>query len=150
MPKKSKKSKKEKKPWSGRFTKPLAKSVEEYTSSIHFDVRLFPQDVTQSIAYARGLLKAGVLNGKECKKIIGGLETIRKRMKAGKIKLRTELEDVHMNIEMLLIEEIGDVGKKLHSGRSRNDQVATDLRMFLMEQADAVMELLKKLTKKSE
>lgn len=141
------KKKKSKKAWGGRFTQPLAKSVEEFTASVHYDVRLYKQDIKQSIAYAKALLKARVVSTAESKKIIKGLEAISKGIKSKKIKLRQELEDVHMNIESLLIEKIGEVGKKLHSGRSRNDQVATDLRMYLKEETAAIIALISKLQK---
>jgi len=146
MVKKAKKSRKRKskKAWAGRFSQALAKSAEEFTSSVHYDVRLYRQDIIQSIAYAKALLKTGVVNTKECKKIVKALGTILKGIEAGRIKLQSEFEDVHMNIETLLIEKVGDVGKKLHSGRSRNDQVSTDLRMYLKEAAGAIMTLIKK------
>ena len=143
--KKKRKKAMEKKPWSGRFRHAMAKTAEEFTSSIHYDVRLFKQDIVQSIAYARSLLKARVLSAEECKKIIRALEGIMKRIEDGKIKLKPELEDIHMNIEALLIEEVGDIGKKLHSGRSRNDQVATDLRMYIKYEVTEIVLLIKKL-----
>jgi argininosuccinate lyase len=142
-----KRKKKVKKPWAGRFAKPLAKSAEEFTSSVHFDVRLYREDIIQSMAYAKALLKAHVLSTKESKRIVKALEVILKGFEAGKIKLRPEFEDVHMNIEMLLTEKVGDIGKKLHSGRSRNDQVATDLRMYLKENASEIISLIKNLQK---
>lgn len=141
------KKKKVKKAWGGRFSQPLAKSAEEFTSSVHYDVRLYKQDIKQSIAYAKALLKARVVSTAESKKIIKGLEAILRGIKSNKIKLRQELEDVHMNIESLLIEKVGEVGKKLHSGRSRNDQVATDLRMYLKEEIAAIIALISKLQK---
>ena len=136
---------KERKPWAGRFKEPMAVSAEKFSSSVHFDVRLFKQDIVQSMAYARALFKARILTGVECKKIIRALEEIMKGIEAGKIKLNPELEDVHMNVEALLIERVGDVGKKLHSGRSRNDQVATDLRMYLKFETSEIVLLAKKL-----
>ncbi|MBU1027142.1 MAG: argininosuccinate lyase, partial [Candidatus Margulisbacteria bacterium] len=135
---------KNKKAWSGRFSQAMAKSAEEFTSSTHFDVRLYKQDLVQSMAYARALMQVGILSGVECKKIIRALEDILKKMEAGKIKLRPELEDVHMNIETMLIEKVGDVGKKLHSGRSRNDQVVTDLRMYVKYEVTEVVFLINK------
>lgn len=136
---------KSKKAWSGRFQQAMAKSAEEFTSSVNYDVRLYKQDIVQSIAYARALLKAKILTGAECKKIIKALEAILKGIGAGKIKLDLRLEDLHMNVESLLIEKTGDVGKKLHSGRSRNDQVSTDLRMYLKYEVTEVVMLIKKL-----
>ncbi|MBI5399397.1 argininosuccinate lyase [Candidatus Saganbacteria bacterium] len=137
-------SSKSQKPWAGRFRQPLAKSAEEFSSSIHFDVRLFKQDIVQNIAYARALVRAKILTGSECQKIIKALEAILKEFAAGKIKLNVALEDAHMNIEALLIAEVGDMGKKLHSGRSRNDQVVTDLRMYLKYEVTEITVLIHK------
>jgi len=134
-----------KKPWAGRFREPMAKSAEQFSSSVHFDCRLFKQDITQNIAYARSLFKARILSGVECKKIIRALEEILKDFKAGRIKLKIELEDVHMNIETILIEKVGDMGKKLHSGRSRNDQVATDTRMYIKYEISEIIALVRKM-----
>ncbi|MEE8637812.1 MAG: argininosuccinate lyase [Candidatus Margulisiibacteriota bacterium] len=142
---KIKRRKKLKKPWSGRFRESLAKSAEEFSSSVHYDVRLYKQDIIQSIAYARALFQVRLLTGKECKRIIKALEVILKGIGAGKIKLKPELEDLHMNIESLLIEKVGDMGKKLHSGRSRNDQVATDLRMYIKYEVTEIIFLIKKM-----
>lgn len=136
---------KDKKPWAGRFREPMAKSAEEFSSSVHYDVRLYKQDIVQSIAYARTLTKAHVIAPAECAKIIKALESIMHDIGKGKIKLSAELEDVHMNIESLLIEKVGDMGKKLHSGRSRNDQVATDIRMYLKYEAVEIIQLIKKV-----
>lgn len=133
------------KPWAGRFREPMAVSAEEFTSSIHFDVRLYKHDVIQSIAYARALVKAHVLTAAECKKIIRALEAIMKEMGSGRLKLDPQLEDVHMNIENFLIERVGEVGKKLHAGRSRNDQVSTDVRMYIKYEVTEVVLLINKL-----
>jgi len=141
------KKKKPKKLWDGRFSKPLAKSAERFTASVHFDIRLYKQDLLQSIAYARALFKVKILTGVECNKIIHGLEEILRGIENKRIILKAEYEDVHMNIETLLIEKVGDVGKKLHSGRSRNDQVATDLRMYLKGESEEIMQLINKLQK---
>ncbi|KPJ64053.1 argininosuccinate lyase [candidate division WOR-1 bacterium DG_54_3] len=138
-------SRKLKKAWAGRFRQAMAKSAEEFSSSVHYDVRLYKQDIVQSIAYARALFQARVLTGVECKRIVKALEAILKGIGASKIKLKPELEDLHMNVEALLIERIGDVGKKLHSGRSRNDQVATDLRMYIKFEVTEVVLLIRKL-----
>jgi len=137
--------KKNNKPWAGRFSDTLSKSAEEFTSSVHFDVRLFKQDVVQSIAYARTLLKVNILSAAECKKIIQALEQIMKEIGSGKTKLQTEYEDVHMNIEALLIGKVGEMGKKLHAGRSRNDQVATDMRMYLKYEVTEIVLAIKKV-----
>jgi argininosuccinate lyase len=143
--KKKRKKAKEKKPWAGRFRQAMARTAEAFTSSIRYDVRLFKQDIVQSMAYARSLLKARVLTADECKKIVRALEGIMKRIEKGRVKLKPELEDIHMNIEALLIEEVGDIGKKLHSGRSRNDQVATDLRMYVKYEVTEIVFLIQKL-----
>lgn len=145
MQRTQKKPKKLAKAWAGRFREPLAKSAEQFTASVHYDVKLYKQDIVQSIAYARALLRAQVLDSVECKKIIKALEEILKGVGSGHIKLKSELEDVHMNIENLLIEKTGETGKKLHSGRSRNDQVATDLRMYLKFECTEVILFIKKL-----
>lgn len=120
-----------KKAWGGRFKKSMAKSAEDFTASINVDKRLYKEDIEQSVAYAKALQKAKILSPSECKKIIQGLNAILKGIVSKKIKFKKELEDVHMNIETLLIQKVGAVGKKLHTGRSRNDQVATDLRMYI-------------------
>ena len=133
------------KPWAGRFTELTAKSTEDFTSSVHFDIRLYEQDIVQSIAYANALCKAGMLTGPEQKKIVHALEQVRREIASGKTRLRPEHEDVHMNIEALLIAKVSEVGKKLHAGRSRNDQVATDLRMYLKSEITEILGLIKKL-----
>jgi argininosuccinate lyase len=136
---------KKSKPWGGRFSESMARAAEEFTSSVGYDVRLYKADIVQSIAYARALTKVHVLGTAECKKIIQALEGIMKEIGSGRLKLRPELEDVHMNIETFLIERVGEMGKKLHAGRSRNDQVATDLRMFVKYEVTEIVSLIKKL-----
>ena len=138
-------NKETKKPWGGRFKSRLAKSAEEFSSSISYDHRLSKVDIVQSIAYAKTLSRAGVLKEKELKRIINGLESISKGIDSGRIKFNSELEDVHMNIESLLIERIGETGKKLHTGRSRNDQVATDSRMYLKYEIKETIDLIRRL-----
>jgi len=134
-----------KKAWGGRFREPLAKSAEQFSSSVKYDSRLFKQDIVQSIAYARALIKAKVLSAAEAKKIIKALEGIMKGIEAGRIELKPEFEDIHMNIETLLIDQIGDMGKKLHSGRSRNDQVVTDARMYVKYEVTEIVLLIRGL-----
>ncbi len=134
-----------KKPWGGRFRLPLSKSAEKFTQSISYDRRLCKVDIVQSIAYAEALLKAKVLSQQELKKIVGGLEAILRSAEAGHADFRADLEDIHMNVETLLIERVGDVGKKLHTGRSRNDQVATDLRMYVKWETTETIILIKHL-----
>ena len=121
----------EKKLWAGRFNEPTDAFVEAFTASVEFDQRLAPHDIQGSIAHARMLARQGIINAKECDAIVDGLRTIGARIEAGEFKWSVALEDVHMNIEAALTEAIGDAGKKLHTGRSRNDQVATDIRLWL-------------------
>jgi len=124
---------KEEKPWKGRFTAATDKLVEEYTESISFDQRLYEVDIQGSKAHASMLAKVGVLTNTECDAIISGLDRILEDIEQGNFNWSRTLEDVHMNIEARLTERIGDVGKKLHTGRSRNDQVATDIRLYLRQ-----------------
>jgi argininosuccinate lyase len=126
------------KPWSGRFTEPTDSFVEAFTASVAFDRRLYRHDIAGSIAHARMLAHVGVLTHGECEAIVKGLREIEAEIDAGRFEWSTALEDVHMNIEARLIERIGDAGKKLHTGRSRNDQVATDLRLYLRDGIDEV------------
>ncbi|MBU0687498.1 MAG: argininosuccinate lyase [Candidatus Margulisbacteria bacterium] len=139
-----KKKKVKDKLWGGRFREALSDAAEIFTSSVDFDKKLYHHDIIGSIAYSNALMKAHVISQKECKRIIKGLTAILKGIKSGKIQFRTEFEDVHMNIEALLIDMIGDTGKKLHTGRSRNDQVATDLRMYLKDEIAATIPLISK------
>ncbi|MFP4695831.1 argininosuccinate lyase [Thiohalospira sp.] len=126
------------KPWGGRFDEPTDAFVEAFTASVGFDRRLYREDIAGSIAHARMLADQGVIAADEAETIVAGLEAIRGRIEAGGFQWRVDLEDVHMNIEAALTREVGDVGKKLHTGRSRNDQVATDLRLWLRGQVDAI------------
>ncbi|GAB4508819.1 MAG: argininosuccinate lyase [Sulfuricaulis sp.] len=130
------------KPWSGRFTEPTDVVVEAFTASVGFDRRLYVYDIMGSIAHAQMLAKVGVLTKKECGAIIKGLKEIEAEIDAGKFDWSVALEDVHMNIEARLIQRIGEIGKKLHTGRSRNDQVATDLRLYLRDGIDVVAHAL--------
>ena len=125
----------------------MSKSVEKFTSSIDFDKRLYKEDVTGSIAWANALKRAKVLTSAEAGKMIKGLKAISAGIENGSIKLKKELEDIHMNIESLLINKIGDAGKKLHTGRSRNDQVATDLRLYLKEEIGVILKAISALEK---
>ncbi len=117
----------------GRFHKAADKSVTEYTTSIPFDWRLYPYDITGSSAHAKMLAKQGIISEKEAGIITEGLVSIKEEIEEGKFQFKPELEDIHMNIEARLIEKIGKVGGKLHTARSRNDQVALDLRLFAKE-----------------
>ena len=124
------------KPWQGRFTEATDAFVEAFTASVGFDRRLYEHDIDGSIAHATMLAACGILDDAEKRQIVDGLEAIRAEIRAGEFEWSVSLEDVHMNIEARLTERIGDVGKKLHTGRSRNDQVATDIRLYLREQID--------------
>ncbi|MCC6715492.1 MAG: argininosuccinate lyase, partial [Gammaproteobacteria bacterium] len=133
------------KPWSGRFTQPTDAFVEQFSASVHFDRRLYACDIRGSIAHATMLAQVGVLAAEERERIVKGLEDILIDIERGDFAWLRELEDVHMNIEARLIDRIGDVGKKLHTGRSRNDQVATDVRLYLREEIDAILKALEGL-----
>ena len=126
----------------GRFKEGTDAGVERFTASVAFDRRLYRYDVRGSIAHAEMLAGSGVLTEAECRAIVDGLHGIERDIEAGDFEWSTALEDVHMNIEARLTERIGEVGKKLHTGRSRNDQVATDLRLYLRDEIDAVVTLL--------
>ena len=133
------------KPWGGRFSEATDAFVERFTASIGFDYRLYHHDINGSIAHATMLAKVGVLTDAERDQIITGLEEIRAEIVAGKFTWSVSLEDVHMNIEALLTQRIGITGKKLHTGRSRNDQVATDIRLYMRDEIDAIAKELTRL-----
>jgi len=133
------------KPWGGRFTEATDAFVERFTASIGFDYRLYHHDINGSIAHATMLAKVGVLTDAERDQIITGLEEIRAEIVAGEFTWSVSLEDVHMNIEAVLTQRIGITGKKLHTGRSRNDQVATDIRLYLRDEIDAIAKELTRL-----
>ncbi|HKK55026.1 argininosuccinate lyase [Marinobacter sp.] len=133
------------KPWGGRFTEPTDAFVERFTASVGFDKRLYHHDITGSIAHATMLAEVAVLTADERDSIIEGLEGVKADIEAGRFEWSVSLEDVHMNIEASLTERIGITGKKLHTGRSRNDQVATDIRLYLRDEIDAIAAELKRL-----
>ena len=133
------------KPWGGRFQEPTDAFVERFTQSVSFDQRLYHHDINGSIAHATMLAKVGVLSGDERDAIVAGLEQIRGEAERGEFDWAVSLEDVHMNIEARLTERIGIAGKKLHTGRSRNDQVATDVRLYLRDEIDAISAELTRL-----
>ena len=116
--------------WGGRFEKATDGLVDDFHSSISFDQRLFEQDITGSVAHATMLGEQGIIPAEDAEKIVAGLKSILEDARNGKITWRTDAEDIHMNVETLLTERIGDAGKRLHTGRSRNDQVALDTRMY--------------------
>ena len=139
-PKITKRSKAQKKParsaklWGGRFTEATNALVEEYTASIPYDWRLYPYDIAGSIAHAAMLGKTRIISDREARRIITGLKGVLKEIATGKLEFRMDLEDIHMNIEHRLTQKIGPVGGKLHTARSRNDQVALDVRMYLRDE----------------
>jgi len=131
--------------WGGRFNEPVDTFVARFTASVGFDHRLAQQDIQGSLAHAKMLNSAGVLTAEELELINSGLQQIAAEIEAGNFNWSIALEDVHMNIEAALTERIGMVGKKLHTGRSRNDQVATDIRLWLRDQIDAIKPMFSKL-----
>ncbi len=133
------------KPWGGRFDEPTDAFVEAFTASVGFDQRLYYFDIEGSKAHARMLDKVGVITADECKHIIEGLDDILGDIERNDFAWSVSLEDVHMNIEARLTERIGEAGKKLHTGRSRNDQVATDIRLYLRGEIDFIVSELKRL-----
>jgi argininosuccinate lyase len=131
--------------WGGRFSEPVDAFVARFTASVDFDKRLYKQDIQGSIAHATMLAKVGVLSEEERDLIISGLRSVQSEIEAGQFDWRVDLEDVHMNIEARLTAQIGITGKKLHTGRSRNDQVATDIRLWLREEIDVILVELQRL-----
>ena len=134
-----------KKPWAGRFTGKTSKSVEKYTESISFDKRLWKYDIEGSIAHAKMLSKQGIIPKRDADRIIRGLKDIYLEIEEGRFRFNPELEDIHMNIEAALIRKIGDAGGMLHTARSRNDQVALDLRLYVRASIEEILALLRNL-----
>ncbi len=128
--------------WGGRFAEATAGSVEAFSASIHYDSRLYKYDIAGSKAHVTMLQEQGILSEEDLKLIVTGLTEIEAEIDRGEFQFKRELEDVHMNIEKALVDKIGPAGAKLHSARSRNDQVALDLRMYLRDQCDYFVELL--------
>src|SRR3989344_3447680 len=131
--------------WSGRFNEPVAELVKRFTASVSFDQRLAEFDIQGSLAHARMLGAQGIIGAADVKAIEKGLGEILQEIHAGKFEWLQDLEDVHLNIEKRLIDKIGDAGKRLHTGRSRNDQVATDVRLWLRATVDGVIAGIRKL-----
>lgn len=134
-----------KKAWGGRFSGSTAASVEEFTASHQFDRTLYRHDIAGSRAHARMLARQGLISNDECEQIINGLDQIEESIDNGNFEFKNELEDIHMHIEKALAEKIGPAGAKLHTARSRNDQVALDLRLYLREETGLIIELLTNL-----
>ncbi|QNU68266.1 argininosuccinate lyase [Ruminiclostridium herbifermentans] len=128
--------------WGGRFEKGTDKLVDDFNSSIRFDSRMYKHDILGSIAHANMLGKCGIISTEESTLIQNTLKAILSDIEAGKIEFEIDAEDIHMNIEKILISRIGDTGKKLHTGRSRNDQVALDIRMYLKDEINIIKDML--------
>jgi len=134
-----------KKLWGGRFQKETDRLVDDFHSSISFDYRLYQMDIRGSMAHARMLGKQGILTAEETRLIVDGLQELLTDIESGRVEFFTQAEDIHMNIERLLTAKIGEPGKKLHTARSRNDQVALDMRMYLKEEINNIIDLLREL-----
>ncbi|HLS17966.1 MAG TPA: argininosuccinate lyase [Paenalcaligenes sp.] len=131
--------------WSARFSEPVSELVKRYTASVEFDQRLAKYDIEGSLAHAKMLTEIGILSDQDLQDITRGLQTIITEINEGRFDWSLDLEDVHLNVEKRLVELIGDAGKRLHTGRSRNDQVATDIRLWLRNQIDIIQNYLKQL-----
>ncbi|MDE2584036.1 MAG: argininosuccinate lyase [Betaproteobacteria bacterium] len=129
--------------WAGRFSEPMSDLVKRYTASVDFDQRLWRQDINGSLAHARMLAKQGIIAAADLADIEKGMAQIVAEIESGKFEWSLDLEDVHLNIEKRLTTLVGDAGKRLHTGRSRNDQVATDIRLWLRDTIDTIVELIK-------
>ena len=128
--------------WAGRFQKETDNQVNDFNSSISFDARLYKQDITGSIAHAAMLGKQGIIPQAEADTIIAALKTLLTEIQEGKVEFTKDSEDIHMNMEVLLTERIGQAGKRLHTARSRNDQVALDFRLFVKEEIPVIVGML--------
>jgi len=135
------------KPWGGRFTEKTASTAEMFSASIHFDMRLYRHDIAGSKAHAKMLAKVELINQTELEQILAGLKEIEAEIESNTFVFRPELEDIHMNIEKTLVEKVGQAGEKLHTARSRNDQVTLDMRLYLREESLHLIELLSDLQK---
>ena len=133
------------KPWGGRFAGETEKTVEDFTTSLSFDQRLYRQDIAGSMAHARMLGRQGIITPAEAEEIVQGLEEIQAEIEAGQFDFDPALEDIHMAIETRLTAKVGEVGRKLHTARSRNDQVALDVRLYLAGEVEALIEALTEL-----
>ena len=131
--------------WAGRFSKALDKKADDFNSSISFDSRMYKQDITGSIAHASMLAKQGIIGAEDCEKIIAGLGGILSDIEDGSLEFDMNCEDIHMFVEAELTKRIGDAGKKLHTARSRNDQVALDIRLYLRDKSEELVGLLREL-----
>ena len=133
--------------WGGRFSKATDTLVDDFNSSIRFDARMYAQDITGSMAHAEMLGRQDIIPQEDARLIVKTLGEIKDDIENGKVEFQIDAEDIHMNIETILISRIGDVGKRLHTGRSRNDQVALDIRMYLRDEIDEISLMIKELRK---
>ena len=133
--------------WAGRFQKALDREADDFNSSIHFDSRMYRQDIRGSIAHAKMLLKCGILSEEDAELIVAGLTEILADLESGALQIDPAAEDIHMFVEAELTSRIGEAGKRLHTARSRNDQVAVDIRMYLRDEAEEIRGLLISLIK---
>jgi len=131
--------------WAGRFNEPTDAFVEAFTASVEFDRRLYRYDIAGSIAHARMLARQGIITDAEGAAIVAGLEALRERIERGDFEWSVAQEDVHMNVESALTRDIGEAGKKLHTGRSRNDQVATDVRLYVRDEIEEILARIRRL-----
>ena len=131
--------------WAGRFSKALDKKADDFNSSISFDCRMYKQDITGSVAHASMLAKQGIIGSEDCERIIAGLGSILEDIENGSLAFDMNCEDIHMFVEAELTKRIGDAGKKLHTARSRNDQVALDIRLYLRDKSAELTSLLRDL-----
>ena len=131
------------KAWSGRFSEPVSDLVKRYTASVFFDNRMAAQDIRGSIAHARMLARQGIIGAQDLAEIERGMATISAEIERGEFAWNLDDEDVHLNIEKRLTALVGDAGKRLHTGRSRNDQVATDIRLWLRDAIDTIVGLIR-------
>ena len=128
--------------WAGRFDEPMSDLLKRYNASVNFDKRMWRQDIRGSLAHAKMLVKQNIISAEDGEKIQNGMQQIIKEIESGEFQWSLDLEDVHFNIESRLIALVGDAGKRLHTARSRNDQVATDIRLFLRDNVDLILQKL--------
>ena len=131
--------------WAGRFQKTLDKKADDFNSSLRFDCRMYAQDIRGSIAHATMLESVGILSKEDKDLIINGLQGIKTDIDNGVLTFDNDAEDIHMFVEAELTKRIGDAGKRLHTSRSRNDQVAVDIRLYLRDEAETVLSLIKEV-----
>ncbi len=131
--------------WAGRFAKSLDSKADDFNSSIRFDCKMYKQDIIGSMAHAEMLKKQGIISAEDCESILDGLSAILSEIESGELEFDYGCEDIHMFVEAELTKRIGDAGKRLHTARSRNDQVALDIRMYLRDKSENVVELLREL-----